>query len=138
MWPDGFRSRRGNEPELGVVHVEQAEVIAPIEARSKAETVGFTVTNPFDAPLRDAVLVAHYEGCYGKPMAATREHPLGTLKPGATRAEVDVQRIVEREHARGSNHRLDSVQLLGEVDGGALDLDVRTATLGAEVECPQR
>lgn len=136
LWPKRIRSRRGDEPDVGTLHLRAVEPIEPLQARVDADAVVFGLTNPLSAPIRDAKLIAHYEGCYGKPGTASQPRPLGTLEPGASVGDISVPRIEQHEGPRGHDHRLSAVRVRGEVDGAALDLDVPVSSLGVTVECP--
>lgn len=136
LWPHGMRSRRGDEPGIGGIHVTAVDAIEPFRARVRGDEVHFGVTNPFDAPIRDATLIAHYEGCYGKPGTASERRPLGTSESGASLDDIPVPRIERHDGPRGRDHRLSAVRLRGEVEGGVLDLDVPVSSLGVTVECP--
>ena len=136
LWPKGIRSRRGDEPEVGTVEVHTVTAIEPLRAKEQDDEVRFGVTNPFSAPLRDATLIAQYEGCYGKPGSTAQRRSLGTLEAGAKLDDIPVPRIDLQDGARGREHRLSSVRVRGTVEGGAIDLDVPVATLGVNVECP--
>jgi len=137
-WPKGTRARRGDGPDLAKLRIESIEVVEPFRAALGDDEVTFSVTNPFERPVKDATLVAHYEGCYGKPGTAVERRPLGALEAGAALDDIPVPQISMRKMARGSEHRLDSVQLIGTVEGGAFDLDVDISTLGIDVMCPKR
>ena len=136
LWPRGIRSRRGDEPEVGKVEVHTVAAIEPLRAKAQDDEVWFGVTNPFSVPLRDATLIAQYEGCYGKPGSTSQRRPLGTIGPGAELDDITVPRFDLRDGPRGREHRLSSVRVRGTVEGGAIDLDVPVATLGVDVECP--
>ena len=136
LWPKGIRSRRGDEPEVGTIEIQTLTPIEPLRAKVQDDEVVFGVTNPFSVPLRDATLIAQYEGCYGKPGSTSQRRPLGTLEPGADLDDIPVPRIDLQDGARGREHRLSAVRVRGTVEGGAIDLDVPVATLGVNVECP--
>lgn len=138
LWPKGTRARRDDGPDLAKLRVESIEVVEPFGGALHDDDVWFSVTNPFEREVKDATLVAHYEGCYGKPGTAVERRPLGTLEAGATLEDIPVPQISMRKMARGQAHRLDSVQLIGTVEGGAFDLDVQIDTLGIDVTCPKR
>ncbi len=138
LWPNGTRARRGDGPDLTKLRIESIEVVEPLRGALREDDVWFAVTNPFDGELKDATLIAHYEGCYGKPGTATERRPLGAIEAGATLEDIPVPQISMRDMARGHEHRLDSVQLIATVDGGALDLDVDIEALGIGVACPKR
>jgi hypothetical protein len=138
LWPDGTRSNRGDGPNLRAFSVTSVEHVSPLRVKARDEDLSITVVNPFFVPLKDATLVAHYEGCYGKPMQAVERRPVGTLKSGAMKEDLTVPMFVQRDGPRGRVHRLDSIQLLGAAEARALDLDVRVRDLGATVECPER
>ena len=138
LWPNGIRSRRGDEPEVGTLHLRSVEAVEPLKARVDGDEVVFTLTNPLDAAIRDATLIAHYEGCYGKPGTASERRPLGTIEAGATLDDIPVPRIETHEGPRGRNHRLSAVLVRGDVDGAVLDLDVPVSSLGVTVECPRK
>lgn len=138
LWPNGIRSRRGDEPEVGTLHLRSVEAAEPFRARVDGDEVVFAVTNPLGTAMRDATLIAHYEGCYGKPGTASERRPLGTIEAGATLDDIPVPRIETHEGPRGRNHRLSAVRIRGDVDGAVLDLDVPVSSLGVTVECPRK
>lgn len=138
LWPKGTRARRGDGPDLAKLRIDAIEVAQPFRGALREDEVWFSVTNPFEYELQDATLVAHYEGCYGKPGHMAQRRPLGRIKAGATLEDIPVPQIAMRKMARGQDHRLDSVQLTATVESGALDLDVQIDTLGFDVECPKR
>lgn len=138
LWPKGTRARRGEGPELAGFRIEAVEAVVPFRGSLREDDAWFSVTNPFDRQLREATLVAHYEGCYGKPGTAVERRPLGTIEAGATLEEISVPQISMRKMSRGHEHRLDSIQLVGTVESGALDLDVEVRSLGLDVGCPKR
>ena len=138
LWPDGIRVHRGEGPDLTAFRIEAIEVVEPLRAALRGDEVFLSVTNPFEHELENATLVAHYEGCYGKPGTASERRPLGAIQPGATLEDVPVPQLKTRETSRGQDHRLDSVQLIASVAQGALDLDVDLDALGLNVECPKR
>lgn len=138
LWPKGTRARRGNGPDLAKLRIESVELVRPFHGEIRDDEVSFSVTNPFEHELQNATLVAHYEGCYGKPGTAVERRPLGAIQAGDTLDDIPVPQLSMRKMARGQAHRLHSVQLIGTVDSGALDLDVKTDTLGLKVECPNR
>ncbi len=138
LWPHGTRVRRGESPDLGVFQLETVVAVQPIEAQARAGEVWLAVDNPFEAPLVDATLVAHYEGCYGKPGTVSQRRPLGTIAASSKLEDIPVPRIAGSSGGRHGEHRLASVQLLGTVEGGALDLDISLSSLGVSVACPGR
>lgn len=138
LWPHGTRARRDNGPDLARLRIESIEVVRPFRGEIRDEEVWFSVTNPFELDLQNVTLVAHYEGCYGKPGTAVQRRPLGAIQAGDTLEDIPVPQISLRKMARGQAHRLDSVQLIGTVPSAALDLDVSIDTLGLKVECPDR
>ncbi len=137
-WPKGIRVRRGDGPDLTGLRMESIEVVKPLSGTLHDDEVWFKVSNPLERDLQDATLVAHYEGCYGKPGSTVQRRPLGMIPTGAVLEDIPVPQISMREMARGSEHRLDSVQLTATVEGAALDLDVDISSLGLEVSCPER
>ena len=138
QWPSGTRARRDDGPDLAKLRIEAIEVALPFRGALREDEVWFSVTNPFEHDLQDATLVAHYEGCYGKPGHVAQRRPLGAIKAGDTLEDIPVPQISMRKMSRGQEHRLDSVQLTATVESGALDLDVQIDTLGLEVGCPKR
>lgn len=137
LWPHGVRSRRGDEPEVGTLHLRSVEAVKPLRARARGDEVVFAVTNPLGSAIRDATLIAHYEGCYGKPGTASERRPLGPIEAGATLEGISVPRIERHDGPRGRNHRLSAVRVRGDVDGAVLDLDVPVSSLGVAVSCPR-
>ncbi len=138
LWPDGVRRRRSPSPVAGTFQLVDLTVERPIEARTLGTDALIEIKNPFGRPVREATLVAHYEGCYGKPGASREPRALGDLAPDGRAGPVVVPLRVERPAGSERFHRLLSLELQGDVDDGWLDLDVDVASLGVRASCPAR
>ena len=137
VWPDGIRKRRA-EATPKTLHVAEVREVQPLVATAATSTADLVVHNPFATTLRDGTLVAHYEGCYGKPGSTADPFSLGELAAGAVSKSVQVPLRVDRDGPRARDYRLDSVELTGVTQGGRLDLDVDVGDLGISAPCPDR
>jgi hypothetical protein len=144
--PDGVRSRRSDGPGIAAFEVDRVEPFAGLTAARNGETIDVELVNPLTRSLAGPVeLVAHYEGCYGKP--GTRTHTGradGGLAPRETIALAAPVTMTDpddaslgRRRGRGT-HRADSIEVRATGDGIYFDLDVPLSALGdIAVECPK-
>ncbi|MCC6523470.1 MAG: hypothetical protein IT373_12500 [Polyangiaceae bacterium] len=137
--PDGILVRRDAGPALAGFEVRAARPFAGLAAKLAGTGVRVAVDTPLAVPLASLALVAHYEGCYGKPGTTSRTVGLGDLAPhGHAEAAVEVF-DVEADAPQGrSDHVLASLALHAATEGIYFDLDVPVRALGLDLECPER
>jgi len=139
---EGMRIPRGHGPKFDAFTVDALEVIDPVQATVADDDVSVAVTNPFDAELRGVEVVAHYEGCYGKPGATLQTWRVGKLAAEASAGPHAFPTIVTNDaNPRGSEYALRSLELVGNGTGAApgvfLDLDIPSGRLDVAVACPR-
>lgn len=132
--PDGIVKRRGAPPLRGL-RLASVRAWSGLEAAIAAKHVSLHLKPELgDATLRDAELVVHYEGCYGKPGTAEEVFQLGALGP-KTGAGAAAPLTTRRG---GHDYVAASVELRGAADGLQVALDVSLAALGVTPpDCPK-
>ena len=93
--------------------------------------VEVVIHNPFEVALADVEVIAHYEGCYGKPGATAETWRVGKLAAGGDtgRPHRFPARIQSGANPRGRDYALRSLELVA-ADARSLatvfvDLDLR-------------
>ena len=142
---DGVRLLRGLPPGVVLPARFGVSAAAPFDgltARRQDGELVVGVTNVTDHPWPDLVLTVHYEGCYGKPGAPSRDFRTPRLLPGeSVAAHFPLLHEVPATHPvrRGRElHVPVSVQLASSSPQVALDLDLPLRLLGVRVDCPPR
>ena len=117
--PDGMRLRRHERP-LDAFEVASIEPFTGLAVTRDGDRAVLKLTNTLGTALSEVELVAHYEGCYGKPGTKTVRAGVAALDPDA------------------SFYRLFSVELRAKGDRVWFDFDARLSELGAEpIQCPE-
>lgn len=137
MTPRGMLIERSPEPSLPHLRMHAVRALHELRARKDGDHVVVTLTNPVPVALTGVVLRTHYEGCFGKPGHRSEDTAVGDLGVGA-QASARVPLLSNSPGAPEGRHefRAYSVQLEGRGEGVVIDLDVRFAQLGVEIECP--
>lgn len=135
----GFAVRRMPVGTLMMVGGIRVRKIAPYRGASivrtkNADSVVARFTNRFAVTLRDLTLVAHYEGCYGKPGAFDRPLRVALLLPGKSVHFTADTRAVRR----GRNYRLSYFRVVHSDGPHNLDLDLSPWRFGIDVSCRGR
>jgi hypothetical protein len=131
--PDGIVTRRAAPPLRGL-KVASIRTWSGLSAAIAGRHVSLHLKPDLgDATLRDAELVVHYEGCYGKPGTAQETFQLGELGPKAGAGAAAPLTTRKGNH----DYALASVELRGELEGLHVALDVPLGALGVSPpDCP--
>ncbi len=136
---EGFRLRRAGAASLVAFEAARVEGLTGLRLARSGEKVSVGFQNTLGRTLEKLVLTLHYEGCYGKPGSATREHRVERLASGATASCELPALVVEAGGPRGPRvHHAFSLQLSAVAPGLHLDLDRRLSDEAAAVPCPPR
>jgi hypothetical protein len=131
--PDGIVKRRAAPPLRGL-RIASVRAWSGLSAAIAGRHVSLHLKPELgEKALRDAELVVHYEGCYGKPGTAQETFPLGDLGPkaGAGAAAPLTTRKGDRDYVAAS------VELRGALEGLHVALDVPLGALGVPPpDCP--
>ncbi len=143
--PDGVRMRRSDGPGIAAFAVERVEPFTGLSAGIDGNGITVELQNMLKQPLAAPVeLVAHYEGCYGKPgtrtETATAEGGLVTGErlsfsfPTMT-TDHDDPRLGGR---RGKGeHAAHSIEIRASGKNVYFDADVPLSVYGIAVDCPK-
>jgi hypothetical protein len=145
--PKGIRVDRGIHPAIEYFEVASAEQVEGFEVVRDGDELRVSFTNPLPFELVAVALLAHYEGCYGKPGSTQRGRPDVPLGPGAA-VQVRFPIFAEDEPLVGQEpggdrvHLIHSIELRVEAAAGAptlyVDVDAPVEEFGVGVECPER
>jgi hypothetical protein len=137
--PRGLHKQRARSgPTIPSLRVAEMRPLAELTIRATKDEVTVEFRNPVPVALEAVELVAHYEGCFGKPGTATRREEVGKLAIGAgTRAIFPTIVEAERAPGRPEAHLADSLQILATGEHVVFDLDVPIrGSAGSELPCP--
>lgn len=137
LTPRGMTIERSPRPALPHLDMDAIRPLHELQARKDGDHVIVTLTNPVPLALTGVVLRTHYEGCFGKPGHRSEETVVGDLGVGA-QASTRVPVLTRNPGPPDGRHEFSaySVQLEGQGEGVAIDLDVPFGRLGVELECP--
>ena len=135
--PRGMLIERSPRPALPHLDMDAIRPLHELQARKDGDHVIVTLTNPVPLALTGVVLRTHYEGCFGKPGHRSEETVVGDLGVGA-QASTRVPVLTRNPGPPDGRNEFSaySVQLEGQGEGVAIDLDVPFGRLGVELECP--
>ncbi len=118
------------------------EVWDGLSMERKGDKIQASLTNKgFDRPLKDITLVAHYEGCYGKPGSTSRNAKSFDLAQKATKTVEfpallsDADKPVSPRHR--PHYRLVSVQVRSAMDDVVFLLDRSLYKHGIDIDCEE-
>ncbi len=132
----GMRVRR-NGARTYSLEAKGASALDGVRARRDGDEVEVVFRNPLRIPLKQAALVVHYEGCYGKPGVTSQRHVVAELAPGAEMtARFPVHMSSDRGRGVNPVHRLADLTVASATPGVVFDLTLSVASLGAPVSCP--
>lgn len=145
--PKGIRVDRGKHPGIEYFTVTSVEPLEELAVVRGGEELLVRFTNPLPFALQRVGLVAHYEGCYGKPGSTERSQEGKPLAPGETIdarfpiiAEVEADHDPRKGGLPAKVHLIDSIQLDVEAAADAptvhVDLDAQVSAFGLDLTCP--
>ncbi len=133
--PDGIHVQRHGAAWPGLA-VTEVRAWSGLRATRRGDEIVVELTHDLGPePLTDVAIVAHYDGCYGKPGSTEQRSELGVVAAGAL-----VQAVVPT-HTRRGDHDYVAVTIALEASqpGLVVDLAVRLRALEvADLECPRR
>lgn len=131
--PDGIVKRRATPPLRGLA-VASVRAWTGLSATIAGRHVSLHLKPELgDETLRDAELVVHYEGCYGKPGTSQEAFPVGELGPKAGAGAAAPLTTRKDNH----DYVATSVELRGRLEGVHVALDVPLRALGVSpADCP--
>jgi hypothetical protein len=142
LTPRGIVVDDGNGPNIEYFNTTSVRALDELTIRREGSEIVVELRNPLPFAIAELGMAMHYEGCYGKPGSRTIQRSPDPLAAGETRTNrfpLFAEQEDDGAHGAGREHAAHSLALTGNLSGEAtvhLDLDVKLATMGAAVECP--